>query len=314
MEGLTSVLLAGVSASVLALAGCSAGGSLDALDEPWTSDDATWMQPAGTPLGAGLVVPADTQLIGPVFSKLGRTSPIDGAELFASEQRAYLFSNADILDVSSDIVEQLGGAGAVESDYNGSICNQEIDRGGNLARTPEAYNGSLNADAVEVTCSGLLPNSLAEEGPGLSFELRQDVADREQPVLGIVSWAEPDVVVPETLPDAPDGVGGPHIITTDVERDPDLDVVDGSFVAGPQGWGSITGGFTAVIGVTGSPDEVFDEYLRYQMPDPPPAEDDAVGDLRVRRGTTGGEGGVTYSVTLNEMGDNAWILVEAYND
>lgn len=302
---------------VLALAGCGAGSGDDpalAGPEPWTSPDAVWMQPPGTPLGGALVVPDGAELIGPVFSTLDRTSPIEGGELIAAEQQAYLLSNADIVDVWEDIVEQLGGRSAVETDYNDSNCYQWIDRGGNLARTSEPYSGDLDADAVEVICSGLLPNALAEEGPGLTFELRQDVTASDQPVLGVVTWAEPDVEVPGSLPDAPDGVGGPRVITTDVEGDPDLDVVDGSFLAGPQGWGSLTGGFTAIIGVTADPDEVFDEYLQYQMPDPPEADDETVGDLRVRRGTTRGAGGVTYTVTLNEIGGEAWILLEAYND
>jgi hypothetical protein len=96
--------------------------------------------------------------------------------------------------------------------------------------------------------------------------------------------------------------------------DPDLPIAEGSFLAGPPGWGSGTGGFTAVIGVTGDPDEVFDEYMRYQMNDPPMADEHILGDLRVRQGTTGGAGGVTYTVTLNEIDGDAWILVEAYND
>jgi hypothetical protein len=40
-------------------------------------------------------------------------------------------------------------------------------------------------------------------------------------------------------------------------------------MAGPQGWGSGTGGFRAVIGVTGDADDVFDKYVRQDEEKPP---------------------------------------------
>jgi hypothetical protein len=299
---------------VALVAGCTADPASLSGPEPWTDEGAPWMQPAGTPLGTDLLVPDGAQLVGPVFSTIGQRSPIDGGEWYVEGQQAYLLAEDDIVGVSDDLVEQLGGAGALEIDSGDTICNQDIDRGEVLGFETEPYTGDLDADAVEIRCAGNLDNGVSEPGGGTYFDLRQDVTEPDLPVQGIVSWSELDVQVPDSLPEAPDGVGGPETITTDVEGDADLEVAEGSFLAGPQSWGTLTGGFTAVIGATGDPDEVFDEYMRYQMKNPPKADEHVLGDLRVRQGTTGGAGGVTYTVTLNEIDGDAWILVEAYND
>ena len=221
-----------------------------------------------------------------------------------------MLADGDIVDVSDDLVDQLGGADGLEGLYDNSVCNQDIDRGEILGVDTEPFTGDLDDDAVEIVCSAYVRPNPDE---WVEFDLRQNVTEPGLPVQGVVFWTEFGVQVPEDLPQAPEGVGGLDTITTDVEGDPDLDVADGSFLAGPQGWGSITGGFTAVIGVTGDPDEVFDAYLGYV--DAKASEREAqIGDLRVREGVLGGAGGVTYTVTLNEIGDDAWILLEAYND
>ncbi len=309
-------VIAVVAAAALAVvaAGCASDSAPVSSTEPWNAPDAAWMQPAGTPMGAELVVPQGAQLVGPVFSSVSQRSPIDGGDWYVDGQQAYLLSGgADIVDLSDDLVAQLGGPQGLQTQYNDTVCNQEIDRGGPLGVDTQPYTDDLDADAVEVICSATLPNGVSEVGEGITLDLRQDVTESGRPVLGSVQWPESSVMTLDGLPDAPEGVGGPTTITTDVEGDPDLKVAEGSFLAGPQGWGSITGGFTAVVGVTGDPDEVFDAYMAYINADPV-VIDEQVGALRVRQGQAGGAGGVTYTVTLNELDGSAWILLEAYND
>ncbi len=305
-------------ACVVVLGACSdnGGGEAGSLSgsEPWTSADAIWMQPARTPMGFDLVVPQGAELIGPVFSTFDTRSPVDGGDPYMSEQQARLYSNADIVEVSDGLLTQLGAANMEGTQTSDSICVQEINRGETLGTTTKPYVGTADADAVELVCSGYWPNAVSDSGDGIEFDLRQDLRKPDQPVLGLVRWWESRVAAPGSLPEAPDTVGGPRTITTNVEGDPDLEIVDGSFLAGPQGWGSITGGFSAVIGVSGDPDEVFDEYMAYQVTDPEVATEATIGPLRIRQGTTGGAGGVTYTVTLNEIDGNSWILLEAYND
>ena len=97
-----------------------------------------------------------------------------------------------------------------------------------------------------------------------------------------------------------------------VEGEPGLKIADGSFLAGPPGQVGGTGGFTAVIGVTGDPDGVFEAYV---ADDVKPIEVDVqAGTMHIRSAEWGGAGGFTYIVTLNELDGNAWILVEAYYD
>jgi hypothetical protein len=265
-------------------------------------------------MGADLVVPEGAQLVGPVFSAVGQRSPIEGGEWYVESQQAYLLADGDIVGVSDDLVDQLGGPEALEADDGDTFCTQGVDRGEILGVDTEPYSGDLDADAVEISCAGYLDNGVSEPGGGTYFDLRQDVTEPDLPVQGVVSWSESSVQVPDSLPEAPEGVGGPQTITTDVEGERDLDVVEDSFLAGPQVWGGGTGGFTAVIGVTGDPDEVFDAYLEQIDPEPYDSVDESLGDLRVRREAAGGAGGVTYTVTLNEIDDDAWILLEVYND
>lgn len=296
------------------VAACSDDPAAPSGPEPWTDEGAVWMQAAGTPMGADLVVPGSAQLVGPVFSRVDQRSPIDGGDWFVEGQQAYLLAEDDIVAVSDDLVEQLGGVEVFELDDGDTFCHQDIDRGEILGVDTEPYTGDLDPDAVEIRCAGSLDNGVSEPGGGTYFDLRQDVTAPDLPVQGIVSWSELDVQVPDTLPEAPEGVGGPQTIAIDVEGERDLDVVEGSFLAGPQLWGGGTGGFTAVVGVTGDPDEIFDAYLKQLDPEPYDSVDESVADLRVRREAAGGAGGVTYTVTLNEIGDDAWILLEAYND
>lgn len=301
-------------AACAVLAACTADSVSLSGPEPWTEESAGWMQPAGTPLGADLEVPKGAQLVGPVFSMIGQRSPIEGGEWFIEHQQAYLLADGDVVDLSDDLVEQLGGVDALEAQHNNTICNQDIDRGEILGVDTEPFTGDLDPDAVEVRCMATLDNGVSEPGEGITFDLRQDVTEPDLPVQGSVGWAESNVVALDGLPETPEGVGGPDTITTDVEGYPDLEVTDGSFVAGPQGWGLGTGGFSAVFGVTGDPDEVFDAYSAQFPEEPYYRVDEEVGGLRVRQEAAGGAGGVTYTVTLNEIDDDAWILAEAYND
>lgn len=302
------------AALAVCAAGCTSDSGPDASSEPWNEPDAVWMQPAGTPLGADLVVPQGAQLIGPVFSSVARRSPIDGGDWYVDGQRGYLLSEADIADLSDDLVAQLGGLQGLQTQYNDTVCIQEIDRGGVLSVDTQPYTDDLDPDAVEIICSATLPNGVSQVGEGITFDLRQDVTQSGLPVLGSVEWPESSVVTLDGLPAAPEGVGGPTTITTDVDGYPDVTVADGSFLAGPQGWGSITGGFTAVIGVAGDPDEAFDDYVAQDSGEPYLTEDEVVDVTRIREYRSSEAGGVTYTVTLNEIGGNSWILVEAYND
>ena len=308
------VIAAVVAAAVASIAaGCASDPASDASSDPSNDPDAAWMQPAGTPMGADLVVPQGAQLVGPVFSSVSQRSPIYGGDWYVDGQQGYLLSDADISQISDDLVAQLGGPQGLQTQYNDTVCNQEIDRGGPLGVDTQPYTDDLDADAVEIICSATLPNGVSEVGEGITFDLRQDATEADTPVQGVLTWSGSSVEVPTDLPQAPGVNGDTDVITSDVEGDPDLEVVEGSFLAGPQGWGSITGGFTAVVGVTGDPDEVFDAYMAYINADPV-VIDQQVGALRVRQGQAGGAGGVTYTVTLNEMDGNAWILLEAYND
>ncbi len=175
-------------------------------------------------------------------------------------------------------------------------------------RSLRSTPGTSTRTAVTLECGGY-----QRSGAALEVDLRQDVTQASSPVQGHLRWFSPDDALPSSLPEVPVGVDGPQTVPSGVEGEPDLQIADGSFLAGPAGWGSGTGGFTAVIGVTGDPDEVFDAYL-----DPnirrPIAVDTVMGRMHIRSAEGGGAGGVTYRVTLNEQGGNAWILVEAYND
>ena len=76
----------------------------------------------------------------------------------------------------------------------------------------------------------------------------------------------------------------------------------------------MTGGFTAVIGVTGDPDEVFDAYVAQDAEQSTGDLETTIDGLRVRQHRSAQAGGVGLTITMNDIDGNAWILVEAYND
>ena len=158
-------------------------------------------------------------------------------------------------------------------------------------------------------------NELAQirTGRDLSFDLAKDVDSGERAGAGHCGLQTPFLKIPTELPVAPDGVSGPSSVTGDSDGVPPLEVVDGSFLAGPS-WPGSNGGYVAIIGVTGDPDEVFDRYVEQHPGEPYFDADTVVDGLRVRVFRSAEAGGVLYSVTLNEIDGNAWILVSAQND
>jgi hypothetical protein len=322
-----SALLGFICALALAptLIGCGRGGPDGGTAEPWVGTDAPWLQSPGTPLSGDLVVPQGARLIGPVFSTVEKQS-VDGRSQWAvTSQAAFLLADSDIGNMATDLVDQ---ANPTDDSIVGSVqggCYQEITRGDRSVQRP--YRDQVDPEATAVVCSGspLAPpeDSVPDPGwdaeywrsqRGLHFEMRQDVAPPFEPALAVLGWQD-DVRLPEELPPAQANVAGPDSVDANVEGYPDLRIVAGSFLAGPPGWGSITGGYTAVIGVSGDADEVFEQYVE-QAPDPHPYVDveTMVGPLRFRQFKSAEAGGVWFTVTLNEIDGGAWILVEAYND
>lgn len=233
-------------------------------------------------------------------------------QVTVERQSAVLLAENGIDQIADDVAHQAAPPRLVFM-YSGGTCSQEVPAEWSTEDDPQTdfkeYSGTADADAVALLCAGY-----QRSRPGLEMDLRQDLTQPASPVQGLLRWFSPENEWPSALPPASSEADGPTTVPSNVEGEPDLPIAAGSFLAGPPGWGSGTGGSTAVIGVTGDPDKVFDEYLRYQMNDPPKADEYLPGNLRVRQGTTGGAGGVTYTVTLNEIDGNAWILVGAYND
>jgi hypothetical protein len=109
-------------------------------------------------------------------------------------------------------------------------------------------------------------------------------------------------------------VTGPTTVASDGGYLADLKIVPGSFLAGPPFPGSVTGGYVAVIGVSGDPDTVFDAYVAQDTDKPYFTADETVDGMRARVDRSAEAGGVWLAVTLNAIDGTAWILVEAYND
>jgi hypothetical protein len=260
------------------------------------------MQPAGAPLVNGLTVPEGTAAVGPAFTNVVKSG---AGEWRVGQQSAFLLASDGIDRIAQDLADQVAAPKLVPT-YRGDLCFQEIVT--EELTSSEPYTGDVLDNAVSVSCGGY-----QRSAPGLEVDLRQDLTAPSLPVQGHLRWFSPADSLPSSLPDVPEGVEGPGTVPSGVEGYPDLQIAAGSFLAGPPGWGSITGGFTAVIGVTGDPNDVFETYIDADVGKP--IEVNAVVEgMHVRSAQWGGAGGVTYTVTLNEIDGNAWILVEGYND
>ncbi len=67
--------------------------------------------------------------------------------------------------------------------------------------------------------------------------------------------------------------------------------------------------------MSGDPDEVYDAYV--EQDDATESETNTnrmVQGMRVQQHQTSEAGGITMTITMNEIDGNAWISVEAYND
>lgn len=311
--------------ALVACGGSSDSGSGEVATE-WTASEwpvygADWTAGPGTTLGDDLVIPDNTYAIGPVMTydirRAGRANAWE-----ARYRQIWMTSESDPYDLAMDfadqsvdppryrpeeLVESTGKKDPPEfmpQEKLGKLCEQSGPNESENGYGYAPYTGELKPWAEHIECSA------SAWGVDGWVELRQDLS-RDQPVVIVVTGK--DLAAPESMPQVPEGVGGPGKIVGEYDL-PTYDIVDGSFMAGPQGWGSNTGGFRAVIGVTGDPDEVFDAYLEQDEQEPYRTRDVSVDGIRVRQAATQEAGGVWMVYTLNETDGNAWILLEAYND
>jgi hypothetical protein len=193
-----------------------------------------------------------------------------------------------------------------------------------------ALEGQRIVDAPKQWAAAPLPGaSCYNEGPGerycgfgdsglrfkkwwpVEFALVDDARDTLPPSGWIWFGGDPtELVVPP-----PGEPVGPSTVAADIDGEAPLQIVDGSFVAAQPPAGSVTGGYSLVIAVTGDPDDVFDAYV-----DQDPLEsteedtDEQHGDLHYRRYRSSGAGAGGFDLVLNEAGGNAWLLIKRWND
>lgn len=326
-QGLTAFALVAV-VSLVAAACTSDDGDL-ASPEPWRSPVATWMQPAGTPLTSELVVPEGSQLIGPVFATSVKRSRSDSSEWRVTEQSAIVQADSDVVVVTKDLVDQSAGAFGREAARSVSAGTPvgSCDQGGAHGQIGALTDVDPDAEVVQCTVAPQGPAPEDEFDPGwerqaavagrqFHFRMSQTIAKPSDPILGTAYWAV-DILVPESFPVAPTDVSGPDSVPGIVDY-PDLQIVGGSFLAAPlltPADSEETYSYTAVIGVSGDPDEVFDAYAD-QAPDQDPFVnvDRTVGDLHFRQFKSAEAGGVWFSVTMNVLDGHAWILLDVSED
>ena len=168
--------------------------------------------------------PRGAQLVGPVFSKIGQRSPIEGGEWFVESQQAYLLADGDIVDVSDDLVEQLGGADAAgDSLRTTRSATRTSTAARSSASTPSRTRVNSTPMPSRSPARRSLVNGLRTGRVASRSTSARTSPSRGLPVQGVVFWTESSVQVPDVLPDAPEACGGPDTVTTDVEGDPDLD-------------------------------------------------------------------------------------------
>jgi hypothetical protein len=251
------------------------------LATDWSADEwpvigADWAAGPGTVIGEDLVIPDNTYAIGPVMTNdIGRDRDTDDWK--AHYRQIWMTSDSDPYDLALAFADQsvdppqyhpdepaksTGGRNPpkfVEQENPDKLCTQSGPDGSEIGWGYERYTGELEPWAEHIECSA------SAWGVDGWVELRQDLS-KDQPV--VIAVTGKDLEAPTTLPPIPDGVDGPDQIVGEYDL-PTYDIVNGSFMAGPQGWGSGTGGFRAVIGVTGDADDVFDKYVRQDEEKPP---------------------------------------------
>lgn len=303
----------------LTLVACSGDGGSDASAEPWNDPDAVWMQPAGTPLTKGVEVPEGARLVGPVFTIASSQKAEQRGEFAVGSQRGFLLVDGEPYAVASDFLDQWDGPDGLGDYPKDTLCRQQVDEGVEGKTHNYNYTGEAADGAVEISCSAYLVYDQRQVGEetferSIAMSFTKDLLAPAASVQGEVGWQSPPSTIPDALPIAPDGVTGPSTVASDVDYLPDLKIVDGSFLAGPPWPGSLTGGYTAVIGVTGDPDAVFDAYVAQDDDEPYFTADEDVQGMRIREYRSAEAGGIWLDITLNEIDGNAWILVSANND
>jgi hypothetical protein len=299
-------LLGLAACAVSAIAGCTLvnddGGVFDAAAEPWINADAEWMQGRGTPLSYGVEVPEGARLVGPVFTKLSVWPGVH-----PPEQIALLLVDGDPYAVGRAFTRQW--------DVNEQPSCEQIYRTPKGAEQDAPYTGTTVDDALRIECGFALrigwwqfkhQGQLGSLGVWYTTDLTVPGAVTQ----GSVTWESAPRDFPKALPPAPDGVVGPG--TVDGGEAGDLDILDGSYLAGPPTTDGM--GYTAVIGVAGDPDEVFDAYVAQDPMNADFTEDRVLGGVRIRQHHSNDAGGVERSITMNEKDGNAWILITAWMD
>lgn len=300
------------------MAGCTSDSAPGPSSEPWNEPDAVWMQPAGTPLAKGVAVPEGARLVGPVFTVASSQKAELRGEFAVGGQQGYLLVDGEPYAVATDLLDQWDGPDGLGEYPKDTLCRQQVDEGVEGKTHNYNYKGEAADGAVEISCSvGLIISQrlVGEEtfARSIGFGFTQDLTDPDAPVQGTVGWESPPIAIPSALPDAPEGVDGPNSVASDVDYLPDLEIVDGSFLAGPA-WPGSNGGYVAVIGVTGDPDEVFDAYVAQDNDKQYFTADEVVQEMRIREYRSAEAGGIWLDITMNEIDGSAWILFAANND
>ncbi len=304
-------LLMATICAAMAVAACDPPVAEEMTASDWEVIESDWAWGPEIELGEDLVIPSDTYAIGPVlathFKKFG---PGDWRVM---QRHVSLASTADPYDLAKAFADQSVDPPRFHPEESqlhppkfepqenlDKLCDQS--RSSDTSR----YTGELEPGAEHIECQAF---AWGVDGWVL---IQQDLQRPYQPVL-VSIWGK-DFPAPENFPAPPQGVGGPSYVPSNVEGYPDLQIVDGSFLAGPPGLVGGTGGFTAVIGVNGNPDDVFDAYVAQDKEKAEFTLDTVIDDMHVRQHQSAQAGGVWLTITLNEMDGNAWIYVSAYND
>jgi len=295
------------------MGGCTSDSASNASPEPWNEPDAVWMQPAGTPLARGVTVPEGARLVGPIFSQFDESKALDG-EFVVGYQQGYVVVDGEPYAVATNLLGQWDGPNGLGQYPKDTVCRQQVDDGMRSRFYNYDYKGEAADGAVEISCMVSLKTAGERWSRAIGMSFTQDLTDPNAPVQGAVGWQPPPVAIPDALPDAPQGVDGPSSVASDVDYLPDLKIVEGSFLAGPPTTGYGTGGYIAVIGVMGDPDEVFDAYVEQDNTKPYLVADEVVQGMRIREYKSAEAGGIWLDITLNELDGNAWILLNASND
>jgi hypothetical protein len=296
----------------LGLAACTTGAAPSADTPPG-------LQPSGFELRADLVVPPDSHLVGTVFT---RPSPVrdgvPGPQVF--EQVAYIVSDADIGETAEHLVGQAVDMGPPRyrssgEESAGPLCIQEGSApNSSSGKRDVLYVGELDAGTTAVECAWgheFDPDPSADNWP-YAFLLRQEVAVEGSPVLGMIWWTR-DVHDLSPLPQPPDDVAAPDVVTNGIAGEKDLPIEPGSLLVGPPWPGTPGSGYTAIIGVTADPDEVFDAYAESAYGQA--GQDEfTLGKTHIRELNSSTSGGGFYSLTMNADDDAAWLLITSNYD